>query len=680
MAHLVASDGADGDRFGDSVAIGREWLVVGAPGRDEGSSNPGAAYVFGRSGASWIELSKLTASDAAPGDHFGGAVAIGPETIVVGARDHDGAGDDCGSAYVFAWDPSGWKEQARLVASDAEEGDSFGCSVTVSGRTIAVGAYASDPAGASSGAVYVFHRDGDAWYEQARLTACDAGERQYFGWSVAIDGERIVVGARGDDDRGSNAGAVYLFTRDGDDWAQTAKCIGSGVSEGDYFGWSVAVSGDHFVASAPGADPAGAVYLFHHDGGGCTELATLTVPDAVEGDEFGCCVAMDGEDIVVGACEDDEAGGDSGAAYVFTREDDTWREVSKLTAPDEAGGRLGWSVAARDGCVVAGAVGSDQWPWPPGSAHVFAAGTRTAWRAAPGSSGLWSDPNNWTAGVPDGETDVTIEHPMAARICPEDASAKTVTVGAAAPGTLRLEHAALDLRDLHVGMDGAVAAGADATIHLSGNLENRTTDAGSFDLSEATVVFGPPAEPGEPELLEVAGRDLGFDPAGWQDNFAVGSLVVDSGAILRLVDEFDNDPSGHSPEALYVDELIVEEAARIDLGGLHLYYLNGGPPKRLICGDCDLDGDVDRSDFLVFLENFGTEGSAGWTHGDGDGDGDVDVLDYLAVKRSFGLIARGEAPEAPEPGALWLLAVGAGTLLARRRRRGLDKDRRIRSE
>jgi len=196
----------------------------------------------------------------------------------------------------------------------------------------------------------------------------------------------------------------------------------------------------------------------------------------------------------------------------------------------------------------------------------------------------------------------------------------------------------------------------------------------------ATVVFGPPGEPGEPELLEVAGRDLGLDPAGWYDNFAVGSLVVDDGAILRLVDEFDNDPSGHGPEALYVDELIVEEGARIDLGGLHLYYLNGGPPKRLICGDCDLDGDADRSDFLVFREKFGMEAPAGWTDGDSDGDGDVDVLDYLAIKRSFGLIARGEAPEAPEPGALWLLAAGAGTLLARRRRRGLGKVRRSRSE
>ncbi|MGB2820605.1 MAG: PEP-CTERM sorting domain-containing protein, partial [Phycisphaerae bacterium] len=671
LARLVASDGVAGNEFGDSVAVGREWLVVGAPGRDDAGRDCGAAYVFGRTGAAWVEWSKLTASDAAGGDRFGGSVAIGLDTIVVGARDYDGAGEGSGSAYVFTWDGLEWVERTRLVASDADEGDSFGCSVAVSGETVAVGAYARDGAGESSGAVYVFQRDGAAWYEQARLTAGDARQGQYFGCSVSVDGDRMVVGARGDDDRGANAGAVYLFTRQGEQWTETAKCIGSGVAQGDYFGRIVAVSGDRFVASALGDEPSGAAYVFQHDGGEWTESGVLTVPGAAEGDAFGCHVAMDGEDVVVGARGDRD---DSGAAYVFTRDGEAWREVSKLTAAEDPGGRLGWSVAISDGCVVAGAVG-EIGKLSTGSAHVFAAGTRTAWRAEQASPALWSDPNNWTAGVPDGDTDVTIEHTVAARVCSQDASAKAVAVGVAAPGTLRIEHATLGLWDLCIGPNGVVTADANGTIRLGGGFENHITDAGSFDLSEATVVFGLPKSPGEPELLEVAGRDLGLDPAGWDRNFAVGSLVVDGGAILRLVDEFDNDPNGPGAEALYVDELRIEQGGGIDLNGLHLYYLNGGPARRLMWGDCDLDGDVDRSDFRVFRESFGTGGPAGWTDGDSDGDGDVDALDYLAIKSNLGVTARAEPAETPEPGTLLLLAAGAGILLRSRRRPALAAGR-----
>ena len=673
LAHLAASDAVDRDAFGNSVAISGDWLLVGAPERGDSGDDSGAAYVFRRNGVTWTETTKLTASDAAAGDRFGGSVALGPDTLAVAARDDDDAGEGSGSVYVFPWNGTVWGEPAKLVASGAHEGDSFGCSVSLSGQTLAVGAYATDADGESSGSVYIFQHEAGLWRQRAELTASDARQAQYFGCSVAVDGDRLVVGARGDDDRGVNAGAVYLFARRDGQWAETGKYVPSDVAEGDYFGRTVAIDGDTVVASAPGDDPAGAAYAFRWDGVACIEESKLTVPGAGEGDGFGCGVAIDGEDLVVGARGDDEAGGEAGAGYVFRREGGAWEQVSKLTASDDAGGRLGGSVALREGCVVAGAPGSEEQPLVPGSVHVFSTGTRTAWRG-PGSSGSWSDANHWTAGVPDANMDVSIDGPTVSRVDGEGASARTVSVGAAGPGTLRIEGATLSLRALCVGGQGGILADANGTLRVQGDLENHATDPGRFDLSGATVAFGGAAS-GGPARLEVAGADLGLDPAGWEGNFAIGSLVVEPGAALQLVNEVQNDPNGGA-EALYVGELTIGPQGRIDLCGAHLYYRNGGVAKKLLRGDSNLDGLVDRLDYLVLQESFGTRSSAGWADGDSDADGDVDALDYLAIKQGFDLACGGSQGEAPEPSVLCLLVLGAGVLLRPGRRGALQWTRR----
>jgi len=669
QAVLSAPDATEGDAFGDSVAIGREWLAVGSPGKDDAGSDSGAVYVFRRDGTGWACAAKLTASDAAAGDHFGKAVSIDGGVLVVGAWGDDDAGEGSGAAYVFGWDGSDWRQQAKLTASDAAAGDSFGYAVSVSGDSLAVGAYANCDAGLSSGSVYVFEPAGESWGEQVKLTPADAKPRQYFGWSVGLDGDRLAAGARGDDDVGKNAGAAYVFARDGGDWVEAAKLTASDTSPGDKLGSSVAVSGERAVASAPGADPTGAAYAVCEAGPSWAQQAKLTVGGAVEADAFGCDVAIDGGEIVVGAPGDDEAAADAGAAYVFARHADTWLPAAKLLPAGEAAGRrMGCSVAVCDGCVAAGAVG-DVEAGELGAAYVYSTGTRTVWRGPNGSGGRWADANQWTAGVPAGGVDVTVGNGSTAALHDEAASARDVAVGAVEPGALTLEDSTLALRDLTIGAYGSLQADANSTIRLGGDLICGGRGAAGADLSGSTVLLPPQTPAGGPQLLELAGPDLGLDPAGWCEGFVIGSLVVGSGATLRLVDGCDNDPNCAAPEAVYVGELVLEPGARIHLNGGALYFGNGGVPKRLLPGDLDLDGDVDADDVLILEAHFEATGPVGWLEGDADGDGQVGPSDYLALKAHLGSISRGQPMHVPEPAALSMLLAGAA-LLPRLRRRG----------
>ena len=648
LGHLTASGGADGDAFGGAVAIGEDWLVVSAPHADGPFGDCGAVTVFRREGLGWTEQAKLTASDAGAGDHFGGSLALDGDVLVVGARDDTGAaGEGAGSAYVFAWDGAGWCEQAKLVASDAAQGDSFGCSVGLDGGSVVVGAYASDSPAASSGAAYVFALEDDAWREQAKLTTGEPAKGQYFGCSVAIDGERIAVGARGE----NGIGAAHVFERSGESWTETACCVASDAVAGNYVGRRIALDGDWLVASASGDDPCGSAQVFHYDGSGWAEQAKLTVAWADELDHLACDVAIDGEDVILGAWGDDGAGTDAGCAYVFCREGDTWRQAGKLTVPDDPGGRLGSSVAVRDGCVVAGAAGGDDWPLVPGSATVFATGTRSLWRA---SSGQWSDPNHWTAGVPTGGTDATVE----------------------GPASVAVESGAVSARALTVGPEASLTAEAGAEIHLRGSLRIAATDPESVDLSRATVVFESLASGEEACCLEVAGRDLGPDPAGWSANFVLGSLVIGAGAAVRLVDDFDNVLADGEGEALYVTELVIAPEGRLDLNGLKLYYLNAGWGRELLVGDADLDGDVDRLDLLALRGSFGQAAPAGWRDGDCNGDGRIDSTDYLVMKDLLGSRSPGQPPVAPEPATGVLALLGAAMLARCRTPRGPSKRRR----
>jgi hypothetical protein len=280
QAYLKASNPGNLDAFGSAVGISGDTITVGAPLErsaatgvggdqlDNSASQSGAGYVFTRSGGVWSQQAYLKASNTGAGDFFGNALAVSGDTVVVGAEREassstgvdgnqaDNSASQSGAGYVFTRSGGVWSQQAYLKASNTGAGDSFGRAAAISADTVVVGA--SGETG-DSGAGYVFTRSGGVWSQQAYLKASNAGAGDQFGWSVAVFGDTVVLGAFGEasdatgvdgdpsNDLALNSGAAYVFTRSGSAWSQQHYLKASNTDAGDRFGYSAAISGDTVV-------------------------------------------------------------------------------------------------------------------------------------------------------------------------------------------------------------------------------------------------------------------------------------------------------------------------------------------------------------------------------------------------------------------------------------------------
>ena len=394
---LVASDIQAGDQFGWSVSMSSDgsYAIVGAHVEDTGGSGAGAAYIFTRSGSTWTQQAKIQASDAQTNDQFGESVSINSDGtyVIVGAYGEDTGATDAGAAYIFVRSGSTWTQQAKITASDAQEADLFGQSVSISsdGSYAIVSASYEDAGGSAAGAAYIFVRSGSTWTQQQKIQASDAEASDYFGQSVSMssDGTSVIVGAYGE----SSAGAAYVFTRSGSTWTQQAKITASDAQVNDYFGYSVSINSDatYAIVGAYGEDGgagdplgnAGAAYIFTRSGSTWTQQAKITASDAQAVDSFGWSVSMssDGTSVIVGAYHEDAGASDAGAVYVFSRSGSTWTQQAKIIASDiQADDRFGWSVSMSSNgtYVIVGAYLEDGGAGNPasnaGAAYIYEAG------------------------------------------------------------------------------------------------------------------------------------------------------------------------------------------------------------------------------------------------------------------------------------------------------------------
>jgi hypothetical protein len=396
-AELTASDGAAGDQFGWSVAISGNTVVVGSPFHTVGANaSQGAAYIFVEPANGWnsmTQTAELAASDGAANAFLGSSVAISGNTVVVGA---DGAtvqgNPHQGAAYVFVEPANGWAnmtQSAELIASDGYVGDDFGESVGISGNTVVVGApYASIGSNSQQGASYVFVATG-SWTnmtQTAKLTSSDGASSDIFGDSVAVDGGTVVVGASGATLNGNaNAGKGYVFVQPGNGWTdmtQTAELTADDATADNYFGSSVAVSGNTAVVGAP-SDFSGAAYVFVEPLTGwadTTQSAELTPGSTATLLLLGTSVAVNGNTVMAGAVGATVAGNPyEGLLYVFiepTQQAKGWadeNQSAQLTSSDGgAGDYFGRSLSMSSTAEVTGApfhqVGLNE---TQGAAYVF---------------------------------------------------------------------------------------------------------------------------------------------------------------------------------------------------------------------------------------------------------------------------------------------------------------------
>ena len=313
---LTASDGAENDYFGYRIAIDGDFAIITAFGDD---TQTGAAYVFTRSGSTWTQQQKLTASDATIGYNFGVSVDLDGETAIIGSNwaDHTGA------AYVFTRSGTTWTQQQKITPSGAAAEDQIGKQVSISGDTVLTTAEWDDDDGDKSGSAYVFTRSGSTWTQQQKLTASDAAQMDYFGYSCDVDGDTVFIGAHGDDDYGTFSGSAYVFTRSGTTWTQQQKLNPSDGDSWDYFGNDISLDGDTAIIGADhkenaGYDTAGSAYVFTRSGTTWTQEAKLVPSDVIDSyDYFGKKVSLDGNTAIIGKPYDDDVGQAAGSAYVF---------------------------------------------------------------------------------------------------------------------------------------------------------------------------------------------------------------------------------------------------------------------------------------------------------------------------------------------------------------------------
>lgn len=360
--------------FGFSVALHKTLAVVGAPYAYSAPDVPrggeiwsGAAYVFRKRGGAWTEVARLFPSDAEQYDFaaFGRSVATDGATVVVGAPS---LANGAGAAYVFEEVNGEWAEVAKLTGK-TEEGDVFGWAVAVESDTIAVGAPWADDVGD----VYLFTRGtgvavSDGWKAAGTLKqkGGKSGDSAYlsFGRSIDISGDRLAVGAPGHDPDGmhSDAGAVFVFARKGEEWRQEAMLSASDELRWLYFGEDVAIDRRTLVIGSRGDwDEAGAAYVYERKPGGWEEQVKLIAQQALPGDWAGAdAVDLHGRRIVIGARFDGESAGRAGAMYLFQKMGRNWVEKERLLPPDGRADHLfGGAVAVFKRSLLAGASGGD---------------------------------------------------------------------------------------------------------------------------------------------------------------------------------------------------------------------------------------------------------------------------------------------------------------------------------
>jgi hypothetical protein len=282
-----------------------------------------------------------------------------------------------GSSPHLAILSTGSPTETKLAAPDAERGDEFGRAVAVQGNVAVVGSPNDESAGYGTGAAYVYERTTSGWQFQQKLTAHDATSYSFFGASVAIDGDRIVVGAYGDQNAGNYAGAAYVFLRVLGKWTPEQKLIGSENSASDSFGISVAIKGDRIVCGAFGnsdfnQSEVGSAYVFERVNGLWMQQQELTAVDGAPLARFGLSVGMNDDTIVVGSDGDSELGFFSGATYVFSFDGSNWVPQQKIHAQDATeGASFGYHLAVSGDTIVVGAPGDAVGTHTRGAAYVF---------------------------------------------------------------------------------------------------------------------------------------------------------------------------------------------------------------------------------------------------------------------------------------------------------------------
>jgi hypothetical protein len=318
------------EHLGFAVAATADSVAVGAKDSNRsGLSQSGAVLVFARRDGIWRYSNVFTSHGAEAGDNFGFAVAISDTALVVGAPFSSASGVQAGAVYVYDKTIDGrWTEPTILSPPEGRAFDIFGYSVAIDGERIAIGAL--QVGDEQQGAAFIYERDRYSWQLVATFHASDGTPYAKFGSSVAISGNRVLVGAISDSHLAIAAGSAYVFEQDAQGWSEKFKLIAEDSARADFFGFSLALFQDTAVIGTYLKNLIGAAYVFKNTGRGWVQQQKIVPADAMPGDAFGTSISLLGNDMAIGSPHNDGAAPNAGAIYLFREVNGRWKPLDKL--------------------------------------------------------------------------------------------------------------------------------------------------------------------------------------------------------------------------------------------------------------------------------------------------------------------------------------------------------------
>jgi hypothetical protein len=356
--------------FGFSIAIDGDTAIVGAYRENGAANNVGAAYIYIKNGSTWELQQRLQPSIIQQDVQFGYSVAISGNTVIVGARFENnpvtgqGSNTRSGAAYIYVRSGTTWTQQRRLVASTLTAVGYFGHSVAIDGDTVVIGQPGSGPSSVDAGRCFIFFRSGTTWTQQANLIPTGSRAEDFVGSSVAISGNTVVIGASLYDHTGlTNSGAAYVYIRSGSSWSQQgARFLGNDPGNNMFFGSSVAINNDVVVIGAPSStfyNNIGSVYVFIRSGSTWSQQAKLQASDSTLTNLFGQSVSLKDNVLIVGSPRTSTTQTYDGAVYAFVRSGNNWFEEKKITVSDPALNiNFGTSLSIGNNSMLIGTSGS----------------------------------------------------------------------------------------------------------------------------------------------------------------------------------------------------------------------------------------------------------------------------------------------------------------------------------
>ncbi|HEV7783541.1 MAG TPA: hypothetical protein VGO58_19850 [Chitinophagaceae bacterium] len=302
MQKITDVTGAANDFFGYSVSISGNYAIVSALQDDIGANtDQGSVSIYQFNGSSWVFMQKITDATGAAGDVFGTRVSISGTYAVVGATADDvGANTDQGSASIYRYNGSSWVLMQKITDASGAAGDFFGFSVSISGNYVAIGIPFDDVgANANQGSESIYQYNGSNWVFMQKITDPSGDVNDNFGYSVAVSGNCTVAGAYADDGNNADQGSASIYQYSGSNWTLMQKITDGSGAAGDFFGFSVSISGNYIILGAPedkiGINTGqGSASIYLRVGLGWQKLQYVTDPAGYNGDSFGNVVAIDG--------------------------------------------------------------------------------------------------------------------------------------------------------------------------------------------------------------------------------------------------------------------------------------------------------------------------------------------------------------------------------------------------